>query len=143
MLSKGPAEGAHSGESISDDTVKPAPQHPPNRFEHYELVTGEDGKPVELGRGAMGVTYKAFDVNLHCAVTLKAISDQFLGDKSAHLRFLREARAAASVRHPNVASVFRLGRTGSELLLRDGVCRGGDTRKSDQTLRPAEVQVGT
>jgi serine/threonine protein kinase len=33
--------------------------------------------------------------------------------KSARLRFLREARAAASVRHPNVASVFHLGRTGS------------------------------
>ena len=112
MLRKGPAEGAHSGESISDDTVKPAPEHPPKRFEHYELVTGEDGKPVELGRGAMGVTYKAFDVDLHCPVTLKAISDQYLGDKSARLRFLREARAAASVRHPNVASVFRLGRTG-------------------------------
>ncbi|MBV8415696.1 MAG: protein kinase [Verrucomicrobia bacterium] len=112
MLRKGPAEGAHFGESISDDTVKPAPEHPPKRFEHYELVTGEDGKPVELGRGAMGVTYKAFDVNLHCPVALKAISDQYLGDKSARLRFLREARAAASVRHPNVASVFRLGRTG-------------------------------
>jgi eukaryotic-like serine/threonine-protein kinase len=77
------------------------------------LVTGEDGKPVELGRGAMGVTYKAFDVDLHCAVTLKVISERYLGDESARLRFLREARAAASVRHPNVASVFHLGRTGS------------------------------
>jgi len=112
MLSKGPAEGSDFGESISDDTVKPVPEHLPKRFEHYELVTGEDGKPVELGRGAMGVTYKAFDVDLHCPVTLKAISEQYLGDKSARLRFLREARAAASVRHPNVASVFRLGRTG-------------------------------
>ena len=83
------------------------------RFEHYELVTGEDGKPVELGRGAMGVTYKAFDVDLHCPVTLKVISERYLGDESARLRFLREARAAASVRHPNVASVFHLGRTGS------------------------------
>ena len=82
------------------------------RFEHYELVKGEDGKPVELGRGAMGVTYKAFDVDLHCPVTLKVISEQYLGDESARLRFLREARAAASVRHPNVASVFHLGRTG-------------------------------
>ena len=82
------------------------------RFEHYELVTGEDGKPVELGRGAMGVTYKAFDVDLHCPVTLKVISERYLGDESARLRFLREARAAASVRHPNVASVFHLGRTG-------------------------------
>ena len=66
------------------------------RFEHYELVTGEDGKPVELGRGAMGVTYKAFDVDLHCPVTLKVISERYLGDESARLRFLREARAAAS-----------------------------------------------
>jgi serine/threonine protein kinase len=61
----------------------------------------------------MGVTYKAFDVDLHCAVTLKVISERYLGDESARLRFLREARAAASVRHPNVASVFHLGRTGS------------------------------
>jgi serine/threonine protein kinase len=45
-------------------------------------------------------------------VTLKVISEKYLGDDSARLRFLREARAAASVRHPNVASVFHLGRTG-------------------------------
>jgi len=60
----------------------------------------------------MGVTYKAFDVDLRCAVTLKLISEKYLGDESTRLRFLREARAAASVRHPNVASVFHLGRTG-------------------------------
>jgi serine/threonine protein kinase len=45
-------------------------------------------------------------------VTLKVLSERYLGDESARLRFLREARAAASVRHPNVASVFHLGRTG-------------------------------
>jgi hypothetical protein len=61
----------------------------------------------------MGVTYKAFDVDLRCPVTLKVISERYLGDESARLRFLREARAAASVRHPNVASVFHLGRTES------------------------------
>jgi serine/threonine protein kinase len=72
----------------------------------------EDGGPIELGRGAMGVTYKALDVDLRCPVTLKVISERYLGDESAQLRFLREARAAASVRHPNVASVFHLGRTG-------------------------------
>ena len=60
----------------------------------------------------MGVTYKAYDINLRCPVTLKVITERYLGDESARLRFLREARAAASVRHPNVASVF-LGRTGS------------------------------
>jgi serine/threonine protein kinase len=61
----------------------------------------------------MGVTYKAFDVDLRYPVTLKVISERYLGDESAQLRFLREARAAASVRHQNVASVFHLGRTGS------------------------------
>src|ERR1700760_3350442 len=60
----------------------------------------------------MGVTYKALDVDLRCPVTLKVISERYLGDEPAQLRFLREARAAASVRHPNVASVFHLGRTG-------------------------------
>ena len=82
------------------------------RFAHYEIVKDNDGKRVELGRGAMGITYKAFDINLRCPVTLKVIRQEFLSDESARLRFLREARAAASLRHPNVASVFYLGRTG-------------------------------
>src|SRR5246127_5314159 len=70
MLRKVLAGGGESGESsASADTVNPTT---PKRFEHYELVTGEDGKPVELGRGAMGVTYEAFDVNLRCPVTLKS-----------------------------------------------------------------------
>jgi hypothetical protein len=90
MLRKGLAGGVESGESsVSEDTVEPA-----RRFEHYELVTGEDGQPVQLGRGAMGVTYKAFDVDLQCPVTLKVIREKYLGDESACLRFLREARAA-------------------------------------------------
>ena len=113
MLRKGLAGEVKSGESsTSEDTVNPTPERTVQRFEHYELVTGEDGKPVELGRGAMGVTYKAFDVDLRYPVALKVISERYLGDESARLRFLREARAAASVRHPNVASVFHLGRTG-------------------------------
>jgi Protein kinase domain len=82
------------------------------RFEHYEVLSCDDGTPLELGRGAMGVTYKAVDVNLRCAVVLKVISAQFAGDESARRRFVREARAAASVRHPNVASVFHLGKSG-------------------------------
>src|SRR5467141_89902 len=114
MLRKGLAGGVESGESsASEDTVKSTAEQAAQRFEHYELVTGEDGKAVELGRGAMGVTYKAFDVDLHCPVTLKVISERYLGDESARLRFLREARAAARLRHTNVASVLHLGRTGS------------------------------
>ena len=112
ILRKALAGGVESGESSSWDTLELTPDQPPKRFEHFELVTGKDGKALEMGRGAMGVTYKAFDINLHCPVTLKVISERYLGDESARLRFRREARAAASVRHPNVASVFHLGRTG-------------------------------
>jgi len=113
MLRKGLGGGVESGESFFEEEVKPTPEQAARRFEHYEFVTDEDGKPVELGRGAMGVTYKAFDVDLHCPVALKVITERYLGDESARVRFLREARAAARLRHPNVAWVLHLGRTGS------------------------------
>jgi hypothetical protein len=73
LLRKGLGGGVASGESsASADSVKlTTPQQAVHCFEHYELLMGQDGKPVELGRGAMGTTYKAFDVDLHCPVTLK------------------------------------------------------------------------
>ena len=81
----------------------------PGRFEHYQLLARVDGMPIELGRGAMGVTYKAFDTNLRCPVALKVINARYLENESARLRFVREARSAARIRHPNVASIFHLG----------------------------------
>src|ERR1700747_1184006 len=56
MLRKGLADGVESGgSSASKETVKPtASEQAVQRFEHYELVTGKDSRPVELGRGAMG-----------------------------------------------------------------------------------------
>src|ERR1700730_3612047 len=114
MLRVGLAGAVNSGGSSgAEETIKATPEQANQRFEHYELVTGEDGKPIELGRGAMGITYKAFDIDLHCPVALKVISEKYLNDESARLRFLREARAAARLRHSNVASVLHLGRTGS------------------------------
>jgi serine/threonine protein kinase/TPR repeat protein len=79
------------------------------RYQHYKVLRREDGSLWELGRGAMGVTYKAFDTNLRCPVALKVINNSYLGSEIARQRFLREARAAASLRHQNVASVFHLG----------------------------------
>jgi len=105
------------------------------------LVTGEDGKPVELGRGAMGVTYKAFDINLRCPVTLKVISERYLGDESARLRFLREARAAASVRHPNVAPVFHLGRTGQNYFYAMEFVEGETLEVLIKRLGPLKVKL--
>ena len=99
-----PASGA--------STIKDSLSESELRFEHYRVLQNGDGTPPELGRGAMGVTYKAFDVHLQCPVALKIITARLIGDDSARHRFVREARAAASVRHPNVASVFHLGESG-------------------------------
>jgi serine/threonine protein kinase len=81
-------------------------------FEHYRVLLDPDGTPIELGRGGMGVTYKAFDINLRCVVALKVIKVEVLGEGSACRRFVREARVAARVRDEHVASVFHLGRQG-------------------------------
>ena len=79
------------------------------RFEHYEILARADGSLWELGRGAMGVTYKAMDVNLRVPVALKVINGRFSGQPGARLRFLREAQSSAQLWHPNVASVFHFG----------------------------------
>jgi hypothetical protein len=55
-------------EAISESSIESIPSPSQLRFEHYEILSREDGTPFELGRGAMGVTYKAVDVNLQCAV---------------------------------------------------------------------------
>ena len=81
-------------------------------FDHYEVLHREDGSLFELGRGSMGITYKAFDTNLRCMVALKVINGASIHSDLARERFVSEARAAAQLRHRNVASVFHLGVTG-------------------------------
>ena len=97
--------------TVEDDLVDEG------RFDHYELVRREDGSFEELGRGAMGVTYKAFDTVLRHPVALKVIDAGIAAQLEVRERFLREARAAARLRHQNVTSVFYYGTRKS-----DGQC---------------------
>jgi serine/threonine protein kinase len=103
-----PGERQIAARNIYQDRLEEMPGS--LEFEHYQLLTNADGSLMELGRGAMGVTYKAFDTNLHCCVALKVISSALLESDTAADRFLREARAAARLRHRNVAAVFHLGK---------------------------------
>ena len=80
-----------------------------SHYQHYELLKRVDGSLWELGRGAIGITYKAYDNNLHCPVALKVINPTCLQSAAARQQFLREARAAATVRHQNVASMLHAG----------------------------------
>ncbi|MBA3961161.1 MAG: protein kinase [Chthoniobacterales bacterium] len=76
----------------------------------YTLLRREDGTRWELGRGSMGVTYLARDPSLQREVALKIIDAEIFGSGGeARARFLREARATAVLRHPNVATVYQYG----------------------------------
>jgi TolB-like protein len=87
---------------------EPAMRTPPT-YAHFEVELGADGYPVELGAGAMGLTYRARDTILECTVALKVIDTHWAGNPAARTRFLREARAAARLHHPNVARVTYYG----------------------------------
>src|SRR5215472_13016797 len=80
------------------------------RFGIYEIDCHADGSLYELGRGAMGITYRATDTLLQCKVALKIIKTD-IAERStdARERFVREARAAAALRHENIAVIHQFG----------------------------------
>ena len=81
----------------------------PARIGHYALAH-------KLGEGGMGVVYAARDERLQRTVALKTLSS--LGrDENARKRFWREARAAASVNHPNICQIYEIGEDGGELFI--------------------------
>src|SRR5881296_2084615 len=84
------------------------------RYAHFEVEVGADGFPVELGAGAMAITYRARDTVLNSEVALKVIDRKVAQNPGARTRFLREARAAANIHHPNVARVTYYGEQDGE-----------------------------
>ena len=86
----------------------------PLRYAHFEVEVGADGFPVELGAGAMAITYRARDTVLNSEVALKVIDRSVAQNPGARSRFLREARAAANIHHPNVAQVTYYGEQDGE-----------------------------
>ena len=86
----------------------------PLRYAHFEVEIGADGFPVELGAGAMAITYRARDTVLNSTAALKVIDRSVAQNPGARSRFLREARAAANIHHPNVARVTFYGEQDGE-----------------------------
>ena len=91
------------------ETKRPNEPALSQQFGSYRILRRGDGAPDELGRGAMGITYRAIDVTLNRQVALKIIDPRQHGDDRARERFTREARSAAALRHPNIATIHHFG----------------------------------
>jgi serine/threonine protein kinase len=90
-------------ETLEDSTTS-------RHFGVYEIERREDGSLYELGHGGMGATYRAIDTTLQRKVALKVIRiGVATRSTEARERFLREARAAAALRHEHIATVFQFG----------------------------------
>jgi len=77
---------------------------------HYRILE-------ELGRGGMGVVYRAEDLRLKRIVALKFLQPQAFGDKEQRDRFLREAQAAAALDHPNICTIYEIEETGDDIFI--------------------------
>src|SRR5881398_2030707 len=104
------ADGEHAEKPAARGRLTPGPL----RYAHFEVETGADGFPLELGAGAMAITYRARDTVLNSVIALKVIDRKVAENPGARTRFLREARAAANIRHPNVAQVTFYGEQDGE-----------------------------
>ncbi len=79
-------------------------------FSHYRLEQ-------LLGEGGMGLVYRATDLKLGRAVAIKLLSYHLAADKTAKARFLREARTASALDHPNIGVIHEIGEQDGELFI--------------------------
>src|SRR4051812_14488357 len=92
-----------------------------------------------IGRGGMGVVYRAQHMNLQRRAAIKIIAPEFADTRGFRSRFIREARIAAALQHPNIVTVYDAGQAGETLYIAMQFIRGSDlaaTLRVEGRLRP-------
>ncbi|MBV8216197.1 MAG: protein kinase, partial [Verrucomicrobia bacterium] len=110
-------------------------------FGHFRILRRDDGSLARLGKGGMGETFKARDTILDRTVALKVISASLLSSTSVRERFLREAKAAAKIQHPHVATVYHFGEEGDTYYYAMEFVDGVDLDRYVQAHGPLPVPV--
>jgi serine/threonine-protein kinase len=104
--------------------------------EEYELLE-------ELGRGGMAIVYRARDKHLEREVAIKVLPFSLAFDAEFVERFTREARTAAQLEHPNIISIYRVGKTGRVIYFVMKFIRGGSLSRvmaERKKLNPPEIR---
>lgn len=98
----------------------------------------------EIGRGGMGAVYKAYDPMLDRTVAIKLLAPHLVWEKDFVERFLREARAAGKLRHPNLIEIHDVGQEGEQYYFVMTHLPGGTLKQRMQkegALSPAEISA--
>jgi len=89
---------------------------------HYKVLD-------RIGEGGMGVVYKALDTRLRRIVALKFLADHLVADEDSRERFLREAKAAGALHHPNICGVHEIGESGDGIYIAMPFIEGRNLRQ--------------
>ena len=106
----------------------------PEKIDKYEITD-------LLGEGAMGVVYRAMDSVLQRFVAVKLMTTGIARDPDLRERFLREARAAGSLQHPNIVTIYDFGEVGDQLFIAMQYIEGADLTEIIQRQDPLPLHA--